>query len=228
MMVFSWTGLLASTALCGGLAWAGHGGTGAAPGWHLAADVTHLVVCGYWPAGLLPFAWLLLALRRDLAVLHVAQPPSAVFDRRSKPFAPIEETSASGGAQPGAAVPCVELLRQTIALLTRRFSAIALACVVALALTGIVNSWALLGPITNFVRTGYGKLLLFKIALFLVMVSLGAINLLYLKPRLWRDGGAGGSRVARALQVNVAIELLLGAIIIAVVGMLGLLPPGAE
>jgi valyl-tRNA synthetase len=42
---------------------------------------------------------------------HVAQPPSAVIDRRSISGAPDDKPSASGGTQPGAAVPHEEAKR---------------------------------------------------------------------------------------------------------------------
>lgn len=189
--VFDVLGLMASAALCGSLAWAGHGSAGPWPQWHLAADVIHLVISGFWPAGLLPFAWLLLVLRRS--------------------------------DQPQA--------RDTIATLTRRFSAVSFASVLLLATSGLVNSWILLGSIANLFHTAYGKMLLLKIALFVAMVLLGATNLLYLKPQITRASpgrGIDSSRFVGALQLSVAIELVLGILVIVVVGMLGLLPPGAE
>ncbi len=48
--------------LLGSLAWTGHGREGSP--WHLAADVLHLLVAGFWPVGLLPLALLLHQLRR--------------------------------------------------------------------------------------------------------------------------------------------------------------------
>jgi copper resistance protein D len=57
-----WFQLLVSGALLGSLAWAGHGQESSV--WHLLADVLHLLVAGFWPAGLLPFFWLLCRLRQ--------------------------------------------------------------------------------------------------------------------------------------------------------------------
>ncbi|HSY10543.1 MAG TPA: CopD family protein [Candidatus Dormibacteraeota bacterium] len=54
--------LFFSGALLGSLAWAGHGLEGSR--WHLFADVLHLLVAGFWPTGLLPFALLLRRLRQ--------------------------------------------------------------------------------------------------------------------------------------------------------------------
>lgn len=57
-----WLQLIFSGALLGSLAWAGHGQETSI--WHLVADILHLLVAGFWPAGLLPFALLLRKLRR--------------------------------------------------------------------------------------------------------------------------------------------------------------------
>jgi putative copper resistance protein D len=59
-----WLELFFAGLLLGSLAWAGHGQEGPGAGWHLLADVTHLLAAGLWPTGLLPFALLLLKLRR--------------------------------------------------------------------------------------------------------------------------------------------------------------------
>jgi putative copper resistance protein D len=57
-----WLQLLLSGALLGSLAWAGHGQETSL--WHLIADVLHLLVAGFWPAGLLPLVLLLRKLRQ--------------------------------------------------------------------------------------------------------------------------------------------------------------------
>jgi copper resistance protein D len=54
---------LFSGALLGSLAWAGHGQETSR--WHLAADVLHLLVAGFWPASLLPLAVVLARLRKS-------------------------------------------------------------------------------------------------------------------------------------------------------------------
>lgn len=64
---FAWPGLAAGVLLVGSLAYSGHGQTGLAPGWHLLADIVHLLIAAVWPMGLLPFAIVLLRLRRPSA-----------------------------------------------------------------------------------------------------------------------------------------------------------------
>lgn len=118
-----------------------------------------------------------------------------------------------------------------LATITRRFSAMSLLSAALLLGTGIINTWALIGSVSNLFRTAYGKMLLFKIALFVLMTILGAINLLRLKPRILvepDDPSGRQTRPAARLQLNVAAELLPAAIIMIVVAMLGLLPPGVE
>ena len=76
-------------------------------------------------------------------------------------------------------------------------------------------------------ETDYGHLLLVKIALFLVMLGLATVNRLWLTPALAATAGQGRSRDAfRQLRRNVAIELGAGVIILSVVAVLGVTPPG--
>jgi copper resistance protein D len=171
--------------LLGSLAWAGHGQEDSP--WHLAADVGHLLVAGFWPAGLLPLALLLRQLR--------------------------------GGSEPKRW--CL------IAVLIRRFSTLSLAAVALLFVTGLVNSWFLVGSVANLLGQPYGRWLLAKIILFCAAVFIGAVNLLRLKPRLLADHAALPTvrATARQLQFNVYAEVILGNIIIVIVAVLGILPP---
>jgi putative copper resistance protein D len=108
-----------------------------------------------------------------------------------------------------------------------RFSTLGVASVAALLATGIVNSWVLAGTAPALVGTDYGQLLLVKIALFLVMVSIAAVNRLWLTPRLVQErSGTAAHDVLRQLGCNGAIEATGGAIILGIVAVLGTLPPG--
>ena len=112
---------------------------------------------------------------------------------------------------------------------TRRYSTLAVASVTVLLAAGVVNTWFLAGTVPALVGTEYGRLLVAKIGLFIVMLMVAAVNLLRLTPRL--AGPAGGTRsvvwrtVAR-LQGNARIEAALGLGVLAIVGALGILPPG--
>ena len=108
-----------------------------------------------------------------------------------------------------------------------RFSAYGVAAVGVLLLTGAVNTWYLAGSVRALTATDYGHLLLVKIALFLVMLALAAVNRLWLTPALAADASDKPTRHAlRQLRRNVVIEIAAGAIILAVVAVLGVTPPG--
>jgi len=107
---------------------------------------------------------------------------------------------------------------------TQRFSILGLVCVGVILATGSINSWFLVGSVPALIGTDYGQLLLVKIALFLVIVAVAAVNRLRLTP-LVRDGSRKG---LLALRRNAVIETVLGAAIIAIVAVLGTLPPAAH
>lgn len=112
---------------------------------------------------------------------------------------------------------------------TLRFSTLGIASVAAILITGIVNSWYLVGSIPAFTETEYGQLLLIKIALFALMVSIACINRLWLTPRLVDDSSVAVAQSARrALCRNAAIEALIGGLIIAIVAVLGTLAPASH
>jgi putative copper resistance protein D len=134
-------------------------------------------------------------------------------------FVMLRKLRQSGGA---------EAMNSTY-LLVRRFSALSLVSVALLTATGLVNSWYLVGSLANLSGQIYGRWLLLKVVLFALSVGIGAINLLRLKPRLSADHPAGQKDEAVArLQFNVQLELLLGAIIVIVVAILGILPPAIQ
>jgi putative copper resistance protein D len=115
----------------------------------------------------------------------------------------------------------------SVALLVRRFSAISLAAVSLLAITGFVNSWFLVGSFSNLVGQSYGRWLLVKIVLFVLALQIAGVNLLLLKPRLAAE--ASQQRYAGAtvslIRANVRFELILGLVIVVIVAILGILPP---
>lgn len=118
----------------------------------------------------------------------------------------------------------------SIAVLVRRFSALSLAAVTLLTVTGFVNGWFLVGSFANLVGQAYGRWLLAKIIFFGIAVAIGAVNLLRLKPRLLAAGPTLPTAEAAVaqLQFNVQIELILGTAIVIVVAILGILPPASH
>jgi putative copper resistance protein D len=191
-----------AAALVGTLALAGHAaaGSGVRGGLHLAADVLHLIAAAAWLGALVPLALLLRA--------TMAEPP---------PYPPPPAGEGREGA--------LAVARAAV----RRFSTFGIASVATLVGSGVVNTWVLAGSIPALIGTDYGRLLLAKIALFLVMLLFAAVNRLWLTPRL---EGAGGSDLRkgplRQLGVNTLVEAAVAVIILAIVSMLGTLPPGLD
>jgi putative copper resistance protein D len=112
---------------------------------------------------------------------------------------------------------------------TLRFSTLGIVSVTTLLLTGTVNTWYLVGSVSALTESNYGHLLLIKLALFLAMVGIAAFNWSQLTPRLVQNADTGAARKARrALCRNAAIEASLGAVIIAIVAVLGTLPPASH
>jgi copper resistance protein D len=112
---------------------------------------------------------------------------------------------------------------------TVRFSAFGIGSVATLLVTGSINTWYLAGSYAALTETDYGHLLLIKIALFVVMVAVAAFNRLALVPRLVQDASVAAAQDAlRQLRRNAAIEVAIGAAVIAIVAVLGTNPPGLE
>ncbi|HEY2585572.1 MAG TPA: CopD family protein [Tepidisphaeraceae bacterium] len=144
-----------------------------------------------------------------------------------------------GGLWPAGLLPFALLLSQlrraephwkwhAITTATRRFSAMSLTSVILLAGTGLINSLFLIGSPSDLVTTSYGKTLTAKVIAFLAMVALGALNLLRWKPRLSLTGDDQTTHATARLRLNVTLELALGAIVLLLVGLLGILPPAID
>ena len=78
----------------------------------------------------------------------------------------------------------------------RRFSALSLGCVSVLVVSGLSNSWLLVGSIGALFTTPYGLLLLFKLTLFAVLLGFGARNRGIIKTR------SSSAAIARICWLN--------------------------
>jgi putative copper resistance protein D len=109
---------------------------------------------------------------------------------------------------------------------TRNFSTMGMVIVVVVFATGVLNAWILVGSLHALIATGYGQLLMLKMALFAVMLSFAAVNRIWLTPRLaiptWNEMQGDA---LRRLTRNSAIEIALALMIFAIVGILGTLHP---
>jgi putative copper resistance protein D len=87
-------------------------------------------------------------------------------------------------------------------------------------LLGAINTLFLVGSLDAMFDTTYGRLLAFKILLFLVMVVVALVNRFRLAPRISREVSA-----LRALGRTVALEQGLALAVLAIVSVLGTWAP---
>ncbi len=111
---------------------------------------------------------------------------------------------------------------------TQAFSSMGIAIVAVIFATGIVNTWILVGSWHALIATGYGRLLMLKIALFMVMLLFAAANRFWLTPRLALPSSAPQFDARRQLARNSMIEFVLALAIFAIVGLLGTLHPASH
>ena len=110
-----------------------------------------------------------------------------------------------------------------VVLVLERFSTLSLCCVSVLIVSGISNSWLLVGSIHALFTTPYGRLLLVKLALFGILIGFGARNRLTIKTKLLR--AQTSLDLLPQIRRNVIYEACLGAAVMAIVACLGVTPP---
>ncbi|KJK10303.1 hypothetical protein UB46_41820 [Burkholderiaceae bacterium 16] len=100
--------------------------------------------------------------------------------------------------------------RQLVAAMARRWSALAGAALAVVALTGIYNAWLELQRIAAFWETAYGRVLLIKLSLVLIIVVLGAVNRYVGIPSLqaWASGSPGDGKPSglRAIVLSLLTQ----------------------
>ncbi|WP_264030814.1 FixH family protein [Cellulosimicrobium sp. SH8] len=117
------------------------------------------------------------------------------------------------------------------AVTVARFSALGAWVVLALAVTGTVLGWRILGTLDALVSTTYGQTLLVKVGVALCLVGIAAWNRYRLVPALAGDdgpgghgarqvGGTAGAAARRRLGRTVAAEALLLVLVLVVTGVL--------
>jgi putative copper resistance protein D len=109
-----------------------------------------------------------------------------------------------------------------------RFSGMGYVAVATLVGTGLVNSWFLVGSVSNLLATPYGLVLLAKLLLFAGMVALAAANRFWLVPAISNaqpDGSERSMVWLRRLRNHVFGEQFLGTMVLLVVSLLGTMKP---
>jgi putative copper resistance protein D len=112
---------------------------------------------------------------------------------------------------------------ETLSRVVHRFSTLSLCCVSVLIVSGISNSWLLVGSIYALLTTPYGRLLLFKLTLFAILICFAARNRFLVKAKLLK--APTGPDLLAQLRRNVLCEICLGAAVVAIVACLGVTPP---
>lgn len=121
--------------------------------------------------------------------------------------------------------------RSAIHSALHKFSGAGSVLVALLVLTGLINSWMLVGPdkVAALWTTQYGQLLLLKLALFAAMIVLAAVNRFRLTPQLGQaigDQERAPQAIAR-LRRSISLETAAGAAILFLVAWFGTMEPPA-
>ncbi len=141
----------------------------------------------------------------------------------------------AAGGWIGGLLPLVIFLARTHASLAlgeiaaaalQRFSTLSLCCVGVLVVSGISNSWLLVGSFHALFATAYGRLLLFKLALFGILIVFGARNRFLIKAKLVKT--PADKDLLPQLRRNVICEACFGAAVVAIVACLGVTPPAGH
>ncbi len=221
--------LAAGVAVLATLALDGHGGVDGLLALRTAVDVVHLAAAGAWLGGLAVLV---------TAVLPLARAGHARADWETSAVAVAagtwewagEEATASPGAAAGTGDPQqrVTMVEPTDVAGTRRdtgdgdwagvlrrFSALAMACVLVLVVTGVVQAWHQVGSVHALTDTTYGKLLVAKVLLLVVVIAIAAVSRNAVHSRLGSANPGWG-----VLTRSVVGELVVAVAILAVTSVL--------
>ena len=108
------------------------------------------------------------------------------------------------------------------------FSGVGSGVVAILVLTGLINSWFLIGPshLVDIASSTYGLILCAKLAAFAAMLGLAALNRFGLTPRLeTASADAAAASVRADLRWSLLLETAAGGLVLGLVGALGALAP---
>lgn len=130
--------------------------------------------------------------------------------------------------------PATRMVAEHIILSHRaldEFATIGSLIVGVIVVSGLVNSWVLVGPanLGGLFTTLYGQLLLIKLVLFLAMLAFAAVNRFRLTPALEATLENGGHAAAvSALRRSLVLEATAALAILGLVAWLGTLSPPAS
>jgi copper transport protein len=116
--------------------------------------------------------------------------------------------------------------RDAARLLTR-FSTVAAGLLAVLAVAGVLLGWRILGSWSSLVDTTYGRLLLVKVGIALVVMAVASWNRFGLLPRVSAGAHESRRRAAYGVRRVVALEAMLLVGLLGVTGFLVEQPPRA-
>lgn len=117
------------------------------------------------------------------------------------------------------------LPREAAATACRNFTPIGLSAVLLLAGTATVQVAEFMGGLPGLFGTGYGHIALLKLALFVALLGLAAVNRLALTDRL---AGTASAVAHRHMRVSIAMETVLGALVVVTAAFLASHTPGTH
>lgn len=118
---------------------------------------------------------------------------------------------------------------QLLVAVFSRFSQVALVCVITLIATGALQTVVHFAEFADFWQTAFGRALLVKIGLLLVLIAFGAYNRYSVIPRLRTrvESGETPGTVGAALKRSLTAEIVVVALVIAAASALVSYPPAA-
>jgi len=109
-----------------------------------------------------------------------------------------------------------------VAALINAFSPTALFFAGMVVVTGTVSAWLQLGSMPALWQSAYGRILLLKLAVLVLVFGTGAYNWLKVRPAL------GSEVAAQRLRRSATFELAVGVVVLAITAVLTATPPPAE
>jgi copper resistance protein D len=97
-----------------------------------------------------------------------------------------------------------------VALLASRFGKLALGIVVLLLAAGAGVLWAVIGDAAQFWSSDYGRMMVMKLLIVAALLSVAAVNKLYLTPKLL----SGHARAVIQFRRSLILEMVIGALIL--------------
>ncbi|MBN8902662.1 MAG: copper homeostasis membrane protein CopD [Rhodospirillales bacterium] len=111
--------------------------------------------------------------------------------------------------------------------LLRGYSRMGYLAVGLVLLTGCIDTWFMVDSFGALFSTSYGRILVAKISLFLLMMGVAAVNRFVLTPTIMHSGSnvTAAEASLRQLRRTVVLEQILGVSIIVLVSVLGTVAP---